>query len=342
MKIVKLEDLPCLTTDDTIDRAKAKILETNLPIIVLDSKDNFRGIVDEYAIINNFFKNSELKNILVSPPKLRSGESLYEMITKVKTELARCYPIYQNKKLLGFVLKEDLLFNAKHYFRAKRVRDAMNELITVSADDVLIDIIHKFTHKGFHTVAVLDDKEIIGFIKPYNLFGIVNERLKAIIPSVKAGGKVVRAEELTTEEIAVLDEKGYADKAIDALVSSHYGVVASNGKPVGSISLWSIANSIEELSITNVRIDGLDDEERQYAYLKLRNVFDKVSKTHPILNVQLSVKKKGHHLYVLRLTADDLYLTIDCKDIKKGIYDISKIVKKKYLSSQKCRKKGIM
>ncbi|MCX8167047.1 MAG: CBS domain-containing protein, partial [Candidatus Micrarchaeota archaeon] len=333
LKIIPLNQLPRVSEEEKIDKVRATIVSTNLPVLVYKN-NKLIGIIDEYSVLRNFFKPGVAKDFIVTPPTLSLDKDIEEQLFAIKDAQVRAYLVEQKKKLIGIVLKEQFMYSIKSYFANRKVKEILKDLIVVNKNESLASIISKLNEKGLRTIAVTENGRIQGYISPYRLLTQIHEKLK-IIPQASKQASGLIASDLAVETLPMIDENGSIEKAIDALLYVHFGVITSNGKPVGSISLLSVLSSLRKPSRVNFLIEGLPVEEADIAHEHLINVCEKISKIHGINNVHLAAKKQGHGVYVMKLTVGKDHFLVEKKSFNNALHELACALKNKYFSKIK-------
>ena len=340
MRIIGMSEFPVLSEYEHIDKAKAKLAAAEKAVIVVNEKKSFYGIIDEFVLIKNIFRSVSLSSICFMPPRINLDEQLPVNIYNLGRAQSRIYPVYKGEKLVGFVSRGDMLEEASSLFSGTIGSLARNlEFVALTAN--LSEVLRVIVKDRVNTIAVAENGKIEGYITPFSLLGVADFGLKGIIPSERQAGSIVLARDLISRKVAIMDESTPIPEAIAKLRGIGYGVVTREGKPIGSISLFDIANSLKKPDLVDVAVQGLDEEETILAQQKISLVLEKVAKTYSVKRASLSAKKQGHSVYVMHLKVDDgSHFDIESNVFMEGINHLVESLKNKYLLAKKGRDKG--
>ena len=154
IKKIMLRNVPTLGIKAKIEEAAKLLAKEENGCVVITQNDAPIGIITELDFVRNFvskgpnFVKDNVGKIMTSPVTFMTPEmKLDEALKIIDTKRFRRYPVIEDKKLVGFVTKKDIVNNISD--NVKFHRNIQNAVLTLFVlFEFFIFAVNTYLHKG--------------------------------------------------------------------------------------------------------------------------------------------------------------------------------------------------
>lgn len=151
-----------LYEDSTVSELIGKLKKTKASsAVVIDKKDNYKGIVDKKLLLKSKIDPSEMKisKITEKVPKLEGKEDIYNVARLMFTADTKILPIIESKKIKGIVRAEDIIKEfSGDKLRSKAAEIIKPRLITLKETDRVGKAFEIMKEKKLTRLPIVDKK----------------------------------------------------------------------------------------------------------------------------------------------------------------------------------------
>jgi CBS domain-containing protein len=265
--------------NDTLSSCLSLFQKETPPVLaVLDDKGNYKGVISRKWIIRSSLDASKtkVKTLMRSAPAVTLQESLSKVAKLMIESEIRQLPVYNGKKLLGFVTDEDVIHGAvMERWGNARVEEIMTKKpFAMEEDESLGAVLSLLRGEGISHVPIVKDGKLVGIVSIYDIIESIfqprmvqrfGERVGEKVPilSIPAKGIMVKPVITVLPESKLRDAEEQMHKFnISSLV------IVSKGRPVGIITKRDFLELLSQMeqptqrltvqfSVKDVRIDEI-------------------------------------------------------------------------------------
>ncbi|MFB6282982.1 MAG: CBS domain-containing protein [Halobacteria archaeon] len=319
VKSIVSDDYRVFEPDTNVSKIQGYFEETRSKAAVI-ADDEYEGIVTQRELISSH-RNPKMKgkSVMISPSKISHDEDVREVARLMVESGSKVLPVFRNNELKGVVTAEDLLDEVNSNLGVLDVDDVYTEeVISVSPNTSVGEVINKMRENGISHLVVEDDKGLAGMITLFDLLGFSVRKMdrekggggRRHDEHGGYGGRAgeedrmldIPARDIMNTPVSTTSEEDGLDKVVETMLNMDYSslVVVEDDVPVGIVTKTDVLRALtwteeEQPDVQIANIALLDGYTREDVAELIKEVSDKY-KQMDVMKAHVTLQKHKENM----------------------------------------------
>lgn len=176
------KDFSKIEQDEMLSKAISLSKKKNInALIVIDNKDNYKGIIsrDRILITKLDPSKTKIKKVMLPAPKVDIHDSLSEAARLMIENEVRILPVYGGEKLFGIIANEDIIHQVvlNNWGNINAENIMTHKLFTLNKNESVGTALDLMREKGIKHIPIIDDSnKLVGIISSNDIVDYIYRR----------------------------------------------------------------------------------------------------------------------------------------------------------------------